>query len=474
VNTNIYSQICNPANLWFAYVQISMQMTGAPFDQLSVSDYERHLELNLNDLAMRLGEDRYFPVSWRILESNGNSFPQTIRVIEDQIVQRAAFNAIAPLFEPAFLDCSFGSHRNREARMAVQQVLAHRARGDNYIVKADISDCFYDFDHDNLIYLIGTQINDQRLLRLIRMWLNCGQALPWAAKIEPRSLTHSSENLPLSINSAIEHLLEKIGSERWDDDDDWVFGDDRSPQEFKDALRRLGYDAARITLESSLLALASNPRYRHFFTKRNIIIAASAALGAAAYPAASQFLRERLLAEQSRQIPTPSRALSCLPDGPLVGLMTDVALHRFDVAMTGAEWRLVRYYDKFAITTPRESEAHFALEHAMQELRRMDIPLNPQKTRIARFEEGVEFLGYRIDEDENAAVLIETDEQSRFNHWWRQVSDVVRQAPAQLAPAATQIGGFTKNRLNAGFRQIKSLVHRNRDHGRETFRHGRK
>jgi RNA-directed DNA polymerase len=451
-----------------------MQRTVAPFDQLSVSDYERRVELNLNDLAMRLGEERYFPVSARILESKANSFSQTIRVFEDQIVQRAAFNAIAPLFEPVFLDCSFGSHRDREARLAIQRVLEHRARGDNYIVKADISDGFDNFDYDNLIYLIGTQINDQRLLRLIRMWLDSGQVLPWAAKIEPRSLTPSSEYLPLSVNAAIAHLLEKIGNEHWKDTDDWAFGDDQEPREFQDAIKRLGYDAARITLESSLLALASNPRYRRFFTKRNIVIAASTALGAAAYPAASQLLREELLVEKPRQISTHSRALSCLPDGPLVGLLTDFALHRFDVAMTGAELRLVRYYDEFAITTPRESEAHFALGHAMQELRRMDIKLNLRKTRIARFEEGVEFLGYRINTDENTAELIETDEQSQFDHWWRQVSDVVRQAPAQLAPAASQIGGFAKNRLNAGFRQIKSLVHRNRDHERETFGQARK
>jgi hypothetical protein len=141
------------------------------------------------------------------------------------------------------------------------------------------------------------------------------------------------------------------------------------------------------------------------------------------------------------------------------------AIREYQYLQSKAELHLIRYNGKFAITTPTESEAHFALEHAMQELRRMDIILNPRKTHIARFDEGVDFLGYRINEDENTAELIEEAEQSQFDHWWRQVSAVVRQAPGQLAPAAFQIGGFAKSRLNAGFRQIKSLVHRNRGHG---------
>jgi hypothetical protein len=364
VNTNIYSQICNTANLNLAYAQIRMKKPA--FDQLAVADYESHLELNLEDLAGRLREGSYYPVSARIFESDEYSFAQTMRIIEDRIVQRAVFNAIAPLFEPAFSDCSFGSHRNREARMAVQQILVHWASGDKYIVRVDISEEVNLFDHDNLIYLLGTQINDHQLLRLIRMWINCSLATPPMGKIEEE------------------------------------FGGARIPRDTGEALKRLGFDAARITLESTLLALASNPRYRRIFTKKNIAFAGAAAFAAMAYPTASRLLREKLSSGRSQSTPESPNAFSCPPpgslDSTLVGLMTDLALHRFDVAMTGAGWRLVRYLDSFAITTPGEADAQFALEQAERELRRLDIPINPRKAGIASFEDGVEFLGYRISE----------------------------------------------------------------------------
>ncbi len=471
MNKNIYSQICNPANLNLAYAQIRMQTIRPPSHQPAVAAFERHLELNLEDLAGRLREGRYYPVSARIVESTGNSFSQTMRIIEDQIVQRAVFNALAPLFEPSLLDCSFGPHRNREAHVAVHRVLEYRAMGDNYIVKADISEGLSLFDYDNLIYLLGTQIDDQQLLRLIRMWLNCGRALPWAAKTEPQSHIPSSDSLLSSVDSVVMRLLERVGNDHWDDGHDWTFDDGRKRRDFKDAIKRLGIDAARITLESSLIVLASNPRYRHIFTKRNIALAAAAALAAEAYPAAWQLLREKSMTEQPRRVIRPFSATSCSLTGPLVGLMTDVALHRFDVALTGAGLRLVRYHDKFAITAQKESDAHFALERAVQELRRMDILLNPQTMRVARFEDGVEFLGYRIYEYENVAELIEMDEKAQFDHWYQHVSDVIRHAPGQLAPIATKIGGGAKARLSAGFRQIKSLITRNRSQGQEYIRY---
>ena len=452
-----------------------MQTRRPAFDQQAVADYERHLELNLADLALRLREGGYSPISARSSDNTRNPFTQTMRMIEDHIVQRAVFNAIAPLFEPAFLDCSFGSHRNSEVPLAVRQVLVHRARGDNYIVRADISEWPDLYDHDNLIYLLGTQINDQQLLRLIRMWLNCGQALPWPAKNVSRSLIPANGYPPSPINTMVMQWLEQIGNDRRNHANDWGFDDEREfPEDFKKTLKRLGIDAARITLESSLLALASNPRYRHFFTKRNIALASAAALAAAAYPAASQFLREKPPAERPGRNFAPPSADSGLPGGPLAGLLTDIVLHRFDVAMTGAGLRLVRYYDKFAITTTREAGARYALDLAVSELRRMSIPLNPQEARIERFEEGVEFLGYRIHPYENVAELIEPDEPTPFTQWRQQVSAVIRQAPAQLMPAAAQIGGLAKNRLNARFRQIKSMIHPNRNNGRESFRDYRK
>jgi hypothetical protein len=89
----------------------------------------------------------------------------------------------------------------------------------------------------------------------------------------------------------------------------------------------------------------------------------------------------------------------------------------------------------------------------------MDIQLSPHNVCVARFEEGTEFLGYRIHEYENSAELIELCKDAQFNYRRQQVRDAIRQAPAQQAPAAAEIGGLVKDRLSAGFRLLESLVY---------------
>lgn len=445
------NQLCNPAHLNLAYARIRAQTRLSAFDPWAVADYEHHLELNLADLAHRLCDGVYDLLSARGFDATQSPFTRTMAMIEDRIVQQAVFDVLAPLFEPAFLECSFGSRKNSDASLAVRQVLKHRAQGDHYIISAGIPGGAYDRDH--LLALIRTQTDDQRLLHLIRTWLHGNQILPWPAQKIPQPFTPSEEGALLPINVMMLQWLDKLGNDRWPQMNGW---EDESnsrdfPDELRNALKRLGLDAARITLETSLLALASNPRYRHFFSKRNLALAAGAALAAAAYPAASHLLRGTSSAEFPDPVAVTSDQGSVLPDSPLAGLLTDIALHRFDVAITGSGLRLVRRHNQFAITTASEAEARYALGLAVTELRRMNIRLDLQQTRVERFEDGVEFLGYRIRTSENAADWIEPDESASFTHWRRQISDVVRQAPAQ-------IGGFAHHRLHAGIRQIKSLI----------------
>lgn len=462
MKTNVYHQICHPGNLNLAYAQFRKQAAKWVHDQAAVTEYERCLELNLDDLARRLREGAYYPVSARAIDDGEGSFSESMRMIEDQIVQLAVFNAIGSVFEPIHLACSYSSYRNRGANLAVEQMLDYRDRGDRYVVSGDISEAEITYDDDHLIYLFGAQLNDPQLLHLIRMWLNCGQALPWAKKIERRSLAPMSGHPSSPVELAVRLLWDQGAADHWDEAEDWALDGRRYTQEARDLLKRLGLDAARIGLESALLALASNPRYRHLFTKRNIALAAAAALTVAAYPAASKILGEKMSIERSRRISAPSGLGQPCLISPLAGLMTDLALHRFDVSITGIELHLVRYYDKFVISAPTETRANFAVDQARWELSRMGILLSHRQIHLARFKDGVEFLGYRLDPDQNRIDLIETGEQAQFDHWFRHFSELIRQAPENWPPAIFQksghAGGTAKDRLNAGFRQIKSMI----------------
>jgi hypothetical protein len=276
------------------------------------------------------------------------------------------------------------------------------------------------------------------------------------------------------IDLAVMLLWDHGAADHWDEAEDWALDGRRYTPEARDLLKQLGLDAARIGLESALLALASNPRYRYLFTKRNIALAAAAALAVAAYPTASKILREKMSIERSGRISAPSSLGQPFSISPLSGLMTDLALHRFDVSITGLELHLVRYYDKFVISAPTEARANFAINQARRELNRMGILLSHRQIHLARFKDGVEFLGYRLDPVQNRTDPIEMDEHVQFDHWFQHFSDLIRQSPTDWPPAIVRAGGSVKDRFNAGFRQIKSLIFPDRSRNRRNNRLDRK
>jgi hypothetical protein len=110
---------------------------------------------------------------------------------------------------------------------------------------------------------------------------------------------------------------------------------------------------------------------------------------AAAYPAASRLLRG--------QWGQGANAAGSVQGSPLSPLLCNIVLHEFDMALKRAGYHLVRYADDWVITCGSEQEAQQALEFAARRLASLRLQLNADKTRIIRFEQGLEFLGYKFD-----------------------------------------------------------------------------
>jgi len=81
-------------------------------------------------------------------------------------------------------------------------------------------------------------------------------------------------------------------------------------------------------------------------------------------------------------------------------LLCNVYLHPFDEALQQRDLTLVRYADDFVVLTRHEKAARRALELATETLRRLDLEIHPQKTRITRFDEGFQFAGWFFVRDE--------------------------------------------------------------------------
>jgi group II intron reverse transcriptase/maturase len=146
-------------------------------DEVTWEDYGRNLPRNLIELEERLKQKRYWPrYTKRVLipKPNGKKRPLGISILEDKIVQQLAADILNALYEPLFLPCSYAYRPDRSAKQAVQALREELDKKYVWVVEADIKGFFDHLDHDWLLKMIQTRVNDKALTELIRRFLKSG------------------------------------------------------------------------------------------------------------------------------------------------------------------------------------------------------------------------------------------------------------------------------------------------------------
>lgn len=150
-------------------------------DRVSYEEYGKNLEANLLSLEERLKRKRYWPRFVRRVEipkPNGKIRPLGIPTLEDKIVQQLTAEILTALFEPLFLDCSYGYRPIRSAKKAVIDLREEIRRKYVWVVEADIKGFFDNIDHSWLLRMVERRVNDRALIELIRRFLKAGVLMP--------------------------------------------------------------------------------------------------------------------------------------------------------------------------------------------------------------------------------------------------------------------------------------------------------
>ncbi len=147
-------------------------------DGITVSEYEKRLDENIADLVARLKAKQYKPKPVKrvyIPKPNGDKRPLGIPAIEDKIVQMAIKKILEAIFEPDFIDTSYGFRPNRSCHDALAQINKIIMNYPvNFIVDMDISKFFDTVNHKYLMEFLRQRIVDSSLLRLISRFLKSG------------------------------------------------------------------------------------------------------------------------------------------------------------------------------------------------------------------------------------------------------------------------------------------------------------
>ncbi len=446
--TTIFDSLCETTALLKAAKHVRENGGAAGVDQVTIAEYWRDLMGNLRDLGRRLREGGYYPMPLRRFElqkADGRVRQLGIFTVEDRIAQRAAFNLLEPLWEPSFLECSYGFRPVRNAEMAVKRVLEYRAAGENYVVDADIADCFSSLDHELVMNLVRLRVRDNRMLSLIRMWLAAGQALPSSndgQASEASLLDRLTDFASCAVNDVMTQMMDQPGygagysgayqqpfDAPFDPADETRPADDAAA-ELRRAARREAYK--RLGRDAFLLGLTYLGRKRRLLSPATLALTGAAALATAAYPAASRLIRERWNSRNAGAGAVQGSALS--------PLLANIVLHEFDLALTGAGLHLVRYADDWVVTCRDAESAERALRFADRKLAELRLRVNPEKTRIITFEQGLVFLGYKFDPFQLTATPAPTATQGPIRMLWREAPAAFGELKERVAPKVARFG----------------------------------
>lgn len=151
---------------------------GSPgIDGMRVEELPEYLRENWERIRAELLAGSYRPTAVRrheIPKSGGGVRQLGIPTVLDRFIQQALLQVLQPIFDPTFSEHSYGFRPGRSAHQAVCQAQRYVQSGRRWVVDVDLEKFFDRVNHDVLMGRLAKRLEDKRLLRIIRRYLEAG------------------------------------------------------------------------------------------------------------------------------------------------------------------------------------------------------------------------------------------------------------------------------------------------------------
>jgi group II intron reverse transcriptase/maturase len=169
--------VCERGNLWLAYDRVVKNKGAAGVDGIGVAEFKDYLKQHWPAIKASLLAGSYQPSPVRrvdIPKPQGGTRTLGIPTLTDRLIQQALHQVLSPIFEAEFSESSYGFRPGRNAHQAVKAARQYVAEGRRVVVDMDLEKFFDRVNHDLLMGRISKKVDDGRVLRLIRRYLEAG------------------------------------------------------------------------------------------------------------------------------------------------------------------------------------------------------------------------------------------------------------------------------------------------------------
>ena len=174
----LYDKVHREDILEEAWKRVRKNKGAGGIDCVQISDVEAYgAETLLAEIQGELKAGTYRPQPVKrtyIPKPDGSQRPLGIPVIKDRIVQMAAKLVLEHIFEADFKEFSYGFRPNKSAKQALEVVRKACNRKGWWAVDVDIKSYFDTINHEKLMLMVKQRVNDRRMQKLIRQWLEAG------------------------------------------------------------------------------------------------------------------------------------------------------------------------------------------------------------------------------------------------------------------------------------------------------------
>ena len=205
----LMESICDPENLDTAMAKV-IANGGAPgVDGMRVKELEKYFERHRDRIIGELLAGTYRPQPVQRVEipkPDGGVRKLGIPTAVDRVIQQAILLVLSPQWDETFSENSFGFRPGRSAHDAVAQAQTYLEEGYTWVVDMDLEKFFDRVNHDVLMSRVARRVEDKRLLKLIRAFLNSGVMIDGLAEATPEGTPQGGPLSPLLSNLLLDDL----------------------------------------------------------------------------------------------------------------------------------------------------------------------------------------------------------------------------------------------------------------------------